>query len=327
MGEESFFNALAHIMWDMEIDIFSSKDKTLALISDFVPRCKRQYNRLKAMYECGAMDKIEQAVADKTQYAELMWQAVDLTAEKLDIDEEKAVFAVNRIIDLWGGELAPLEAEEDNPVSDDGRTAKEGEDMLFLQDVTEESQDQKENTGGEEQGGENSGGEEAAQQPQPQEPSLLNKLVHSWCGNDCEQGRPLMAACPIGWLWIIISVLLGAFMVYDISLGDKLVMPVFLYMFIVLIGKRQYRFESVLRLSVAMGVFYLAAAARALWIGSGITVRCVLIVGAALIVFNNGRFSSLLDGEKHRPAFAYPIIFVMSAAVSAGAYAIQNVQF
>ena len=67
MGEDSFFNGLFNVMWNMETDIFSEKDKTLGLLADIVPKCRKQRKRLEAMYDCGAMDLIEQAVADRAQ--------------------------------------------------------------------------------------------------------------------------------------------------------------------------------------------------------------------------------------------------------------------
>ncbi len=316
LGEDSFFNALAHIMWDMEVDIFAEREKTLALVSDFVPKCKRQYNRLKAMYECGAMDEIERAVSDKEEYAEHMWQAADLLCDRLSSDEKKAVFAVNQIIALWDGELPEL----DDSDSDEDEIEKEEDEMLFLQDVAEE-----ENAGqSEQESAPAEGGEEQAQESSAE--PVLKRLVRFWCESDCEQGRPHLVTCPIGWIIMIVCAALGVFMIYDIPLGDKLVAPSFVFMFAVLLGKRQYRYESVGRLSLVIGVFYLAAGARALWLGSTVALRCLPIIAAALVVFNNGRFSVLLDGEKRRPALGYLLIIIMSAAVTAGVYAIQNVQ-
>ena len=98
-------------------------------------------------------------------------------------------------------------------------------------------------------------------------------------------------------------------------------------MYVVLLSKRLYRFESVGRFSLLIAFFYVAAAARALFVGSYIPVRGVFIVLTALIVFNNGRFSELLDGEKRNPWLAYFLITLMSATVTAGVYAIQNVRF
>ncbi len=310
MGEDSFFDALAHIMWDMEVDIFSEKDKTLALAADFVPRCKRQIQRLRAMYECGAMDSIERAISDKESYAELMWQAVDLTAEKLCVEEEKALFAVNQIIELWDGELDLL---------DDTQEIEEGEEMLFLQDVTEEQPAKTEGSEGSDDSGQQA--QAAAEQP-----SVLNRLVHFWCVSDCEEGRPHMIACPIGWIYALLCAALGVFMIYEIPLGDKLAMPVFVFMFIVLTAKRHYIYKSAGRLSLAIGGFYLIAGVRALWGGYGISLLCLPMIAAALVVFNNGRFAVLLDGEKRRASLAYLLIFIMSAAVAAGVYAVQNLQ-
>ena len=303
-------------MWDMEVDIFSESEKTLALAADFVPKCKRQLNRLRAMYDCGAMDEIEQAVLEKEAYAERMWNAVDLLKDRLDADEEKAVFAVNQIIALWDGELPELDAESDDSV---GNEIEGDEEMLFLQDVAEAEQtdDQRQDT--QQEAGENSGEEQEGG-------ALLSKLVHFWCESDCDDGRPHLYSCPIGWIIMIICASAGAFMVYDIPLGDKLIPPVFLFMFCVLLSKRHYRYESAGRLSIVIGIFYLAAGVRALWIGSGIPLRCLPIIAAALVVFNNGRFSVLLDGQKRRPAVAYLMIIIFSAAVAAGVYAIQNVQ-
>lgn len=322
--EDRFFDALVHIMWEMDIDIFTQKDKTLALISDFVPKCKKQYSRLKMMYECGAMDKIEAAVSDKDNYAEYMWDAVDLICEKLGTDEKKAVFSVNQIIALWDGELPELDDSDENEDEEEINTNEKGdEDMLFLQDVAEEAKvDPPQEEQQPQNSEESSGGEEEKKESVP----VLKKIVQFWCHNDCEQGRPFMATCPIGWVYILICGMLGILMVYDIPLGDKLIPPIFIFIYILLIGKRHYRFESVGRLSIAIAVFYAAACARTLWIGGNVPVRCLPIVLAAIIVFNNGRFSSLLDGEKRLGWLAYLLIFVMSAAVTAGVYAIQNVQ-
>ncbi len=313
LGEDSFFDALAHIMWEMEVDIFSEPEKTLALAADFAPRCRRQLNRLRAMYDCGAMDEIGQAVLDKEDYAEHMWHAVDLLAEKLKTDEEKAVFSVNQIIALWDGDLPELDAEPEEGV----KAQTEGDDdMLFLQDVTEEENAEQPQEGSNEAPGE----EQEDGQP------VLSRIVRFWCESDCEEGRPHLFTCPIGWVIMILCTVLGAFMVYDIPLGDKLIAPVFVFMFSVLLGKRQYRYESAGRLSLWIGALYLAASARALWIGSAVSLRCLPIIAAALVVFNNGRFSALLDGEKRRPVTAYLLTVLFSAAVTAGVYAIQNVQ-
>lgn len=330
LGESEFFEALSHIMWDMEVDILLEKDKTLALAADYAPKCRKQRKRLEAMYECGAIDKIETALSDASVYAEKMWEAVDLICEYLETDEKRAVFAVNQIIDLWDGRYAKLD------------DAQQGDDeMIFLQDVTEstasggqenpqpeqteekndenkdESKDENNSGGGENSAGAGSG------EPQP---SVLSKLVKFWCFSDCEEGRPHLITCPIGWLCMLLCCVLGAFMVYDIPFGDKFVPPVFVFMYVVLIGKRLYRSDSVGRLSIGIFLFYAAAAARTLWIGGTVPIRGVLIVAAALVVFNNGRFGVLLDGEKRRAGTAYLLITLFSAVITASVYAIQNVK-
>lgn len=329
MGEEEFFEALVHIMWELEVDIFSFPEKTLAMVADYAPKCRKQYNRLKAMYGCGAMEKIEQAVKAAHEapdvegndaYAELMWEAADLLAKELAIDEEKSVFAVNRIIALWDGELPELDdSDDEETVFDDD---EEGDDMLFLQDVAEEQKAPEEEKPAEAPAsdeGSSNGGDENKE-------SALKKFVHTWCSSSCDDGRPHLYSCPIGWIMMILCAFLGAFMIYDIPLGDKLTPPVFVFIAILLICKRQYRFESAGRLSIAIGLFYIIASFRALWLGSGIPVRCLYILTPALIVFNSGRISALLDGEKRRPGLAYLLIFLFSAATAAGVYAIQNMQ-
>ncbi len=326
LDEEKFFEVLVHIMWELEVDIFTAPQKTLAMAADYAPRCKKQYNRLKVMYDCGSMDKIEKAVEImqkggdcEDEYAEYMWEAVDLLAKGLATDEEKAVFAVNQIIALWDGELPELEAsQDDDAVFDED---EEGDEMLFLQDVTEEE------NGGEEENTQPAEESSDGGSDDGEKDSILKKIVHSWCMSPCEEGRPLIVACPIGWLWILICAFLGVFMIYDVSLGDKLTPPVFVFMFILLICKRHYRFESAGRLSIAVGLFYVIAAFRALWLGSGTTVRCLYIIAPALIVFNSGRIAALLDGEKRRTGTAYLLIFLFSAATAAGVYALQNMQF
>ena len=319
MGEDSFFDALSHIMWEMEIDIFLEQEKTLALAADFAPKCKKQLNRLKAMYECGAMEKIDNAIKDKSSYAENMWQAVDLICDALNIEESKAVFAVNKIIGLWEGDLPELDDTENNKKGD--------ENMLFLQDVTDNTT---ENENAEAQQPEEEkvdDQQEPAKEENEHKPAIISRIVHFWCFNDCEQGRPYMVACPIGWIIILLCTVFGIFMVYDIPLGDKLVPPVFIFMYSVLAGKRLYRFESAGRLSIAVALFYTAACLRSLWIGGIVPIRCIWIVFAALMVFNNGRFSALLDSEKRKPWLAYLLITIFSAAITASIYAIQNVQF
>lgn len=323
LGEDSFFDALAHIMWELEVDIFEDERKTLGMAADYAPACKKQLKRLEAMYRCGAMKKIEQAIrAERAdmgcdEYAECMWQAADLLRDELQTNEERAVFAVNQIIALWGDDLPELELSEENE-----DTYEEDDEMIFLQTEgqPQEAEAPQENSESADNGGDN------GSQEQGEHVSVLKKLVRFWCETDCEEGRPLLVACPIGWIYMIICALLGGYMVYEVALGDKLTPPVFVFMLILLLSKRFYRYESAGRLSIAVGLFYLAACGRALWLGSAVTLRCLPLIAAALVVFNNGRFSVLLDGEKRRPAAAYPLMLLMSAAVAAGVYAIQRVQ-
>ncbi len=339
MAENNFFDALSHIMWNMEVDIFSEKNRTLALLMDFAPRCRKQYSRMKAMYDCGAMELIGQAIENKDRYAELMWEAVDEIAAALNTDEQHAVYAVNMIVALWNGDLPELECDDD--VNAENPSEQEGEDVLFLQDVAVEQQDQNQNENQEpeqtspspegeaqsdagEAGGSGDAGDAGGAEQSGE--SLIKKIVTFWCSSECEEGRPLMITCPIGWLEILISCIIGVFLIYDVTVGDTLPIPAFIFTFIVLVGKRHYRYDSVGRLSLAMAFFYIAATLRALWVGCGATLRCVPIVIAALIVFNNGRFSVFLDGKKRRPALSYTLIFFMSAAIAAGAYAVQKVE-
>ena len=320
LGEDTFFDTLANIMWEREVDIFEDKTQTLGLAADLAPGCKKQLRRLRAMYTCGAMKKIGQAVAihmkdeEDDQYAVLMWEAADLIRSTLSVSEENAVFAVNQIIGLWDGELPELEYDED----EDDDHGEGDEDMLFLQDVTEEEEKQEQE---ETQQSEQPEGEESAGGSE----SVLRRLVKFWCESDCEDGRPHLVTCPIGWFMMILCAAAGVFMVWDVSVGDKLTPPVFLFMFTLMLAKRSYKYESAGRLSIGIGLFYIVASFRALWLGSGVTLRCLPLIAAALVVFNNGRISVLLDSEKRRPAVAYPLMLVFSSAVTAGVYALQNI--
>ena len=115
-------------------------------------------------------------------------------------------------------------------------------------------------------------------------------------------------------------------MIYDIPLGDKFVVPTFAFIFSVLSSKRLYRYESTGRFSLLVFIFYLAAMGRALWIGGvDVSYRCVPVIAAALLVFNNGRLSLLLDESKRRPFAAYLLIIVFSSLITVGVYAIQNI--
>ena len=387
LGEDSFFDALFRVMWDLETDIFAEPDRTLALLADIVPKCKKQRNRLRAMYDCGAMDYIEKAIADRKKYEHYLCQAVNAIVNGMNISSEKAVFSVNVIINLWNGELPEIdeytedeEVEEDveeivfdededisteneedvdddlivNVLFPDSDTMHNdnkkndkggGEEMLFLQDVatdTQQGDEQNNNTpeqqstdgdnggsadtgksGGDSSDSSDNGGGESTQQPRE---SVLSKLVNSWCRCSFEEGRPLMLACPVGWVILLLCSALGCFMVYDIPLGDKLVVPTFAFMFSVLTAKRHYRFESVGRFSILIAVFYLVAMFRSLWLGGAeFGYVCIIVDIAAMAIFNSGRIGDFLDGSKKRPGFAYTMIIMLSFIVTAGAYAVQNV--
>lgn len=383
MGEDSFFNGLFHVMWNMETDIFSEKEKTLGLLADIVPKCKKQRKRVEAMYDCGAMELIEKAVADREHYVLNMKRAVRLLIEEMHLSCEKALFSVNQIAELWDGDLEIISdydenedldnvddntfdngdidegksdssgidennsqekqsGNEDNSAdeeqalteensvtdtinSDKDKDEKDGEeDMIFLQEIAEEesAEVQEENSA---EAQEEDGGEE---QPQPPRESILKKIIQFWCKSDFEDGRPYMIACPIGWILIILSSMLGAFMIYDIPLGDKFVVPTFALIFSVLTSKRLYRYESTGRFSLLVGAFYIVAMGRVMWLGKGYPpIACVPMVLAALIVFNSGRIGTLLDEAKNNSFFAYIIISFFSAAITVGAYAIQRVEF
>ena len=376
MGEDSFFDALFRVMWDLETDIFAEPDRTLALLADIVPKCKKQRYRLRAMYDCGAMDYIEKAIANRKKYEKYMCEAVNAIADGMNISTEKAVFSVNVIINLWNGELPEIDEymedeepeddeeiifdDDDEEYSDGSGTSDEsddfdigvifpeddsnkqvenendkggGEEMLFLQDTvtdTEQTEEQNNNPPQQEPAEGDNGGEggdsgEGGESTEAKEPILI-KLVNSWCRCSFEDGRPFMFACPIGWLMILLCSFLGSFMVYDIPLGDKLVVPTFAFMFSVLTAKRLYRFESVGRFSILISVFYLVAMFRSLWVG-GAEFRyiCIVVEIAAMAVFNSGRIGDFLDGSKKRPGLAYTLIVLFSCIVTAGAYAVQHV--
>ncbi len=342
MGEESFFNALFHIMWKMETDIFSEEEKTLALLADLVPKCKKQRKRLEAMYEYSIMDLIESAVADSDNYELNLKRAVRTAVKEMNLSVEKAMFSVNQIIGLWGGDLPELleyyedellddEADDDTELGDsddENENAEDGEEnMMFLQDtVTEEPTEEK--TEPEENTAEENSGEAPPEPEESGEPkeSVVKKLVHFWCESDFEEGRPFMYTCPIGWVLMLLCCAPGFFMIYDIQFGDKFVIPTFAFIFAVLTSKRSYRFESTGRFSILICFFYIAAMVRALWLGVGsVSFGCVPIVLAALIVFNSGRVGSMFDGSKMKPFLSYFLIILFSGVITAGVYAAQNV--
>lgn len=331
MGEDSFFDALYHIMWDMETDIFSEEKKTLALLADLVPKCKKQRRRIKAMYDCGTMDYIEKAVADHDNTEYYLNIAVRQLVKNFDVSPDKALFAVNNIVELWDGDVSKLKEYDEEDESefysdDDEYEEQEGDDdnMFFVQDVAVEENKNEETQ--EEQDTQ----EEQSPDGGDAEPkiNIIKNLLISWCCGDCEEGRPYMIACPVGWVLLILCSLLGVFLVYDIFLGDKFVIPTFAFIFTLLTAKRLYRFESAGRFSLLVAAFYIIAMLRVIWEGiEGYRYGSILLVCASLIIFNNGRISTWLDESKKSSVIAYLIITVFSALITAGAYALQNVTF
>lgn len=330
MKEDSFFDALYCIMWDMEIDIFSERERTCGILSDLVPKCKKELRRFKTMYECQAMDYIEKAVAEPNNSDIYLTKAVSLLISEADMSTDKALQAVNSIAALWDSfpQLESYNADDENYEEIDVGEFGGEEEMLFLNDVPDTEEAQEEQTQEEqtqEEAAADSGDDEGSGEPRE---SIIKKLVLSWCKGDTEDGRPHMFACPIGWIMIIFSAFLGIFMAADITYGDKLVIPVFAFTFTVLVSKRLYQYDSAARLSLMMTAFYIIAVFRSIWDGSNdISYLCVPLMIAAFIVFNNGRISSWLDESKRKPIVAYLIITLFSVAVTAGAYAIQNVSF
>ena len=334
MGEEAFFDALYNIMWDMEVDIFSEEEKTVALLADLVPKCKKQRRRLKAMYVCGAMGFIEQAIAN-SEYKDLyLKKAVRQLISNYSVSIEKALFAVNSVVSLWEGSVSKLrdydeyedldilseeesfdEADDYDEDMEDEEDFGGDEEMMMLQDVAVEEEAQEEEIQEEEEN----------YSDEPKE-SVFKNLLISWCEGDCEEGRPYIFACPIGWVLIILCSLLGAFMIYDITTGDKFVVPTFAFMFTVLTTKRLYRFESTGRFSIYVAALYVIAMLRSIWLAEAqLSYLCIPVVLVALIVFNNGRIATWLDQSKKSSVTAYSLITLFSAIITVGAYAIQQV--
>lgn len=337
MEDDIFYKALYHIMWEMEVDIFSEKERTLAMLADLVPKCKKQRRRFKAMYDYNAMEYIEKAVADPENSDTYLKMALVMLVTEADMSDEKALTAVNTVARLWdtfpplGDDFESIDVEKSKvkkPQKPSG-----GDEVILLNDVPIEQKQESEKVLPEEP--EQKPELEQTPEPEPElepeendEPkeNLLKKLATSWCRGDSEDGRPLMIADPLGWLMIIFSCVLGIFMVMDISRGDKLAVPAFAFTFMVLTSKRLYRFGSSARYSVLLILFYAAAAFRNLWIGEAeISYLVIPFMIVVFTVFNNGRISSWLDESKKKSVAAYLIITVFSAAIAVGAYAIQTV--
>lgn len=311
MEINNFTDALYYVLWDMEVDIFTEGEKTCALVADIVPKCRKELKRLKAMYACDAINLIEYAVASPKNSQKYLQRAVNSLVDKMNMPEGIAIETVNCVVSLWEN-VSPLGSADDDftekKLDDNG-----GDDMLFI-NTDDEHNIQTDNEDFDE-----------SEDNEPRE-SLISKLALSWCCGDFEDGRPLMFACPMGWLILIFTAVLGVFMVADIPYGDKLAVPVFAVMFMTLTAKRLYEYGSVAIYSIMIAAFYVAAAVRGLLCGvDNMSYLCIPVVLVALIVFNNGRFSSLLDESKFKAAPAYLIITIISAVVAAGAFALKAV--
>lgn len=330
MAGNDFYNALFHVMWDMEVDIFSEPEKTCALVLDLAPKCRKECRRLLAMYQSDAMDFVEMAVSKPDKAQSYLKKAVKSLMDYSDIDLENAVKAVNCVAELWdtfsplkntknlfrensnGGKLVISDDDDDVESEYEGYDETGGDDMLFVEATEEETVEEEEADLEEEDGGE------------PKVP-IIKKIALYWCKGDDEDDRPRMFTCPIGWIMIILSALLGIFMITDITVGDKLFVPVFVFMFVLLTSKRLYSYDSSARYGILISAFYLIAMLRNIFEkGHTMSYLCVPLVIFSVIVFNNGRISSWLDESKMKPVPAYLFIGLISAVVTLGAFAIQN---
>lgn len=332
MSGNKFYSALFHIMWEMEIDIFSEPEKTCALVSDLAPKCRKERKRLVDMYKSDAMDFIEMAVSKPDRSKLYLKKAVRSLVDYSDIDIEEAIEAINCVAGLWdtfpklandrdllkniSSDRISVDLNENDTDSDENENevdeAGGDEEVLFVEATEEDEENEEANVEEEEFGGE-------------PEISVIRKIALYWCKGDDEDGRPRMFACPVGWVLIILSAVLGAFMIADITIGDKLAVPVFAFMFILLMAKRLYSYDSSARFGILICAFYLIAMLRNIFDnGSSMNYLCVPLVVVAVIVFNNGRISSWLDESKMKPVPAYLLIGFLSAAVAVGAYAVQN---
>ncbi|MDE7390453.1 MAG: hypothetical protein K2M82_05890 [Lachnospiraceae bacterium] len=320
MEEDSFYNALYHVMWDMEVDIFSEKEKTCALMADLVPKCRKERRRLNTMYEFGAMDYIEKAVSDPENSKFYLQMAVGTLITEADMREERALDAVNTVAALWDSFSGLDEYDDINTIDTDGGE----EEVIFVNDVSTEEAAQeevpKEETASEQKNDDAGGSDEKTKE------NLWKKLFISWCMGDCEEGRPHMFADPMGWIMIILSCAVGGFMVYDLPYGDKTVIPTFVFTFMMLASKRLYRYESTAIFSLLIFGFYSAVAVRNIWPGFvDMNYLFVPFMLFSIIVFNNGRVSTWLDDSKKKSTVAYLIITAISAAITVGVFAIQRV--
>lgn len=337
MASDSFYNALYSVMWDMEVDIFSEPEKTLALMSDLVPKSRRERKRLAAMYECSAMKNIEKAVAYPDKSEKFLTAAVNALMKDIGMTSEQAVESVNSVAVLWdtiqtldksdfessqnygSSAYQPIgrNLTEQKPFENSGTASEEAEseEEEEIEDFEEEEFEPDD-----ENSDEDFDGEETKKE------SLIGKIALLWCSADNEDERSNLVKSLLGWFMLLISAAVGAFMVFDITTGDKLYIPFFIFTFILLTVKRLYTYKGGLIYSLEVVLIYIAAVIRSLAsTGERANFVCVPFLAAALLVFNNGRISSLLDNERLNAFSAYFVIFIISAIMTVGAYAVQSI--
>ncbi len=296
-------------MWDMEVDIFTEHDKTLALLADMAPKCARERRRIKTMYECCAMDHIEKAVASPADADTYLRTAAKILMTEADMRKSRAIDAVNTVAALW--ESIPLLDDADN-VNESG-----GDEQVVSGNDT--TTDEEQSAAQQSDNDNDDGGDDEY------EGSLFTRLLSGWCSGDYEDDRPRMYACPIGWVMIILSCILGWFMITNMSYGDLLAIPAFMFTFTLLTVKRLYHYSSAVRLSLLYFIFYAAAAGMALYNDvSGICYWNVALAAVVFIILNSGRISSFLDECRRSSVTAYLFITIISAVTTVGMYAVQH---
>lgn len=334
MASDSFYNALYSVMWDMEVDIFSEPEKTLALMSDLAPKSRRERKRLAAMYECSAMKNIEKAVAYPDKSEKFLTMAVNSLMKDIGMTSEQAVESVNSVAVLWDTfpqiEKSDFESQQNyanaayQPI---GRNLTEQKPEENSETIIEEAEEETEDFEEEEFETDDEDLDEDFEidGEETKKESLIGKIALLWCSADNEDERSSLVKSPLGWFMFLISAAVGAFMVFDITTGDKLYIPFFIFIFTMLTAKRLYTYKGALLYSLEVVLIYIAAIIRSLASqGEKISFLCVPFMVAALLVFNNGRISSLLDKERLNAFSAYFIIFIISSLMTVGAYAIQS---